>query len=169
MLQVLDRLGDVAPVLLEQGGVIEVLRLDEGRAGGHLLALADRQVDSSAVDELLFPGVFLDQVEKVTFRLLELTPLESGHPAVEILLGVLGVAGELLQRRRHLRGGNRGRSGQAELLHLLFEVVDPRRQRVGEPLNAHLSEVVPEKPDLRVCPAFGHVGPPETKSKNGVF
>ena len=111
-LQVLDRRGHVAPVLLQHGGVVEVLGLGQGRAGVRR-CLSQTQVDAGAIDELLLVGVLLDEIQEVPLRLVELLLLEGRDAPVVVLPGVLGVLGELLQglgllRRRRVGGRSAG-------------------------------------------------------------
>ena len=86
----------------------------------------------------------------------------AGDAAVVVLAGVLGVLGELLEGLRLLRRRRVGRAAeQAQLLHLLLELVDPDREGVGEGLDAHLLRVVLQESQFRFRPAFDHsVRPP---------
>jgi hypothetical protein len=169
-LQVLDRLGHVAAVLLEDGGVVEVLGLRERGTGIAALPLADRQVHAGAVDELLLLRILLNQVDEVPLRLVQLLLLEGGDAAVVVLAGVLGVLGELPQGEDLLRLDVRRAAREAELLHLLLELVDPDRQSVGESLDAHLLGVVLHESEFRFRPALRHLGHTSRSTrKNGVL
>ena len=74
-------------------------------------------------------GYFWIELGEVPLRLVDLLRLKGGHAAVELLAGVLGEPGELLEGLRLLRRRRLGAAGQAQLLHLLLELVDAHRER----------------------------------------
>src|SRR5512143_53085 len=143
-LQMLDRLEHLAAVLREHGRVVEILRLRESGIRGLLLALANRQVHPRPVAQLLLVGVLLGQLLEVALCLLDLPALQGGDAAVELFAGVLGVARELFERLR-LSGGSRLRRAATDLLELLLQVIASDRQRLGQSLNTHLADVVPDE------------------------
>src|SRR5262249_12920927 len=119
--------------------------------------LADGQIHPRPVDQLLFVGILLDEVQEVALGFLDLFLLERRNAAVEVLAGVLGMPRQLLERLRLLGGGRLRISGQATLFPPLFELVRTDREGLGQRLKAHFSRVVPQEPQLGVRPTFGHL------------
>jgi hypothetical protein len=94
----------------------------------------------------------------VALGLFQLLLLEGRHTAVVVLAGVLGVLGKLLERLGLL--GDEvfgGAAHESQPLHLLFQLVDPNRERVRQCLGAHLLGVVFQESEFRVGPALCHV------------
>src|ERR1019366_1632456 len=148
----LERLLDVAAVLLEHGGVVQLLRFGRRGALRPLSGAAGAEIHARAVEEFLLVGVLFDEVLEAPRGLVEMPLVEELDGPLVLLARRRGLLHGLLERSRRLSWPVGLGPGELHLPDLLFQVLERQPELLGKRLQVHPAEV-------RFQPAGVVVGP----------